>query len=47
MVDIKKYIYKLRNSNNRDAFIKDILIAVSKDVEFDTKDYLFCLYFDG
>jgi P4 family phage/plasmid primase-like protien len=39
---IKNYIYKLRNSNNRDAFIRDILIAVSKEIKFDTKQHLFC-----
>jgi P4 family phage/plasmid primase-like protien len=39
--EVRKYIYKLRNSGKRDGFIKDILIEISKDVKFDTQSHLF------
>jgi hypothetical protein len=39
--EVRKYIYKLRNSGKRDGFIKDILIEISKDVKFDTQRHLF------
>jgi len=39
--EVRKYIYKLRNSGKRDGFIKDILIEISKDVKFDTHSHLF------
>jgi putative DNA primase/helicase len=46
--EVRKYIYKLRNSGKRDGFIKDILIEISKDVKFDTQSHLFafenCIY---
>jgi putative DNA primase/helicase len=42
--EIKKFIYKLRNSTHRDAIIKDILVSISNvvDIKFDTKQHLFC-----